>query len=669
MTERVKRRLAYLQAREYRRLRSTEPATDITSQCEGLHPSWIKIRSLEQAEREEKPLFLGEDDVFGFNQYRAHLPKVREAGWVFGNNCIDYASFLQSGLNGICSRIAKSAPNADEGCEEFYEQALAAVQVAFRLVEKYREAAKAQGNDLLYEALCTVPENGAKSYYQALISLRFLCYFLRLNKSVHLPLGRFDFYTKPYYDMSKEKGASEEELLELTELFFIALNFDTDLYDGIQVGDNGQSMMLGGCDEQGRDAFNELSELCLQASEELCVIDPKINVRVNKNTPLALYERCTKLTKQGLGFPQYSNDDVVIPALLSWGYSIEDARNYAVAACWEFIPSGCGAEVPNLGTMVFPLAVENATKKYLLSATTYEQFSKGVEQEIIKQTDEIIAHGNMQTFAPDVVSSLFINCCIERGRDISRGGAKYRNFGMHGAGISTAADALEGIERAIFIEKYVSAETLLDALEKDFVGYEALQKKLLSYPKMGNNEDSVDKKAAFLMDVFSRNVNGRDNGQGGVWRAGTGSAMEYVLSARKVGATADGRKAKDAFGCSFSPALTARVAGPLSAVLSFTKYDLQKVCNGGPFTIEIHDTVFRNTEGETKTAMLVKAFIDRGGHQIQINAINRDRLLEAQKHPENHPNLIVRVWGWSGYFNELDVIYQNHVIRRMEFNF
>ena len=169
------------------------------------------------------------------------------------------------------------------------------------------------------------------------------------------------------------------------------------------------------------------------------------------------------------------------------------------------------------------------------------------------------------------------------------------------------------------------------------------------------------------MDIFTQSVNGKPNNRGGVWRAGTGSAMEYISSANKVGATADGKKAKEPYASSFSPALTTKLNGPLSAIMSFTKYDMKKIVNGGPFTIEIHDTVFRNEEGEKKVAMLVKSFFDLGGHQMQINAVNRERLLDAQKHPEKHPNLIVRVWGWSGYFNELNVQYQNHIIRRMEF--
>ena len=170
------------------------------------------------------------------------------------------------------------------------------------------------------------------------------------------------------------------------------------------------------------------------------------------------------------------------------------------------------------------------------------------------------------------------------------------------------------------------------------------------------------------MSVFADSMNRKRNDRyGGVWRAGTGSAMEYIHSAKVCPATADGRHAGEAYGCSFSPAITTRLDGPLSVIHSFTRFDMKTICNGGPLTLEVHDTVFRNAEGEKKVARLVKAFVRLGGHQLQINSINRDRLIDAQKHPENYPNLIVRVWGWSGYFGELDREYQDHVIKRTEF--
>ena len=154
---------------------------------------------------------------------------------------------------------------------------------------------------------------------------------------------------------------TKEQALELTELFFIAMNFDTDIYTGLQQGDNGQSLVLGGYTENGEE-FNELSAICLDASEELNLIDPKINLRVNKETPLWLFERATRLTKKGLGFPQYLNDDVIIDGLVKLGYDEKDAKDFTVAACWENIIPRCSADIPNVATLDFAKVIDEATK-------------------------------------------------------------------------------------------------------------------------------------------------------------------------------------------------------------------------------------------------------------------------------------------------------------------
>ena len=668
MTERVRKRLEFFNARTYRSARNLEPSENVTEKSAGCTIAMRSANRFVRATQMEIPNFYG-DDPIGFNQYRVNGPiddYMLHVG--YGNITVDYAGFLKGGLQGLYDAIAEKYDGADQVAKEFYDAALICLDGAKEIAQRYQDAAKERGNERLYNALLNVPFYGARDYYEAVISVRFLQFILRLNKTKHVTIGRFDQYAKPYFDLSKQKGATDEELLEITELFFLSLNFDSDIYEGIQTGDNGQSFMLGGCDKDGNDAFNELSEICLTASEELKVIDPKINIRVNKNTPLSLYERGTKLTKQGLGFPQYSNDDVVIPGLVALGYDLEDARDYAVAACWEFIVPACGADYPNIATMNFPLMVERATKKYLLTSESFADFMQKVKSEITLGSNELMQECIGFFLRPEPLLSLFVLPCVEKGRDIFALGAKYNNYGIHGAGISNAADALEAIEKAVFVEKSVDKETLLTALEKNYEGYEFLRKQMQGYAKKGNNEESVDAKAVEIMDAFATAVNGKPNDRGGVYRAGTGSAMEYVLSAAKVGATADGRKAGEPYGSSYSPSLSARLNGPLSAIASFTKYDLKNTINGGPFTIEIHDTVFRNDEGEKKVAMLIKAYIDKGGHQIQINAINRDKLLDAQKHPEKYPNLIVRVWGWSGYFNELDTVYQDHIIKRVEFS-
>lgn len=672
MTEKVQNRLRELWSRDYRALRNMEPEADPQDE--------IKFKTLTTmtyvadhfiyAMSLETPIVHAEDPI-GFYHRCSPLLCRKSGHSIRGNNVtVDYESFLAGGLNGFRRRIAACEAEADEQAQEFYRHAKACLDACEAYILAYREATKQAGAKDLYRALCQVPMDGARTYHEALVSVKFIQYILRVNQNDHLTLGRFDQYMKPYFDASRKEGATDEELLELTELFFLSLNFDSDLYFGVQQGDNGQSMVLGGYNPDGSSAYNDLTEICLAASEELKVIDPKINLRVNKTTPLSIYERGTRLTKQGLGFPQYLNDDIIIPGLIALGYDPEDAWNYSVAACWEPIIPRFGNDVPNVTAMNFPAVVREVTLSELPSCECFADFREKVKlgiEEVCDKTLEKVKTSPKKTARADALFSLFLLPCIERGRDIGAYGTKYNNYGMHGAGIAPAADALEAIERAVFLDKTVTAEELIAALEADFVGFENLQKQLLAYPKMGNNEDSVDEKAAFLMDTFQKKLNHTPNGRGGIWRAGTGTALEYYRSAYEIGATADGRHAGECYGANFSPSLTARVQGPLSAIQSFTKYDLTNIINGGPYTMEIHDTVFRNEEGEKKVAMLVKSYIDLGGHQIQINAINRETLLDAQRNPEKYPNLIVRVWGWSGYFNELEQPYQEHIIRRTEF--
>jgi len=219
----------------------------------------------------------------------------------------------------------------------------------------------------------------------------------------------------------------------------------------------------------------------------------------------------------------------------------------------------------------------------------------------------------------------------------------------------------------VFEEKLISLTDLAAVVDTDFRDRpDLLAKARFGVPKMGNADPVVDQLGKTLLDTFADTWDGRKNGRGGIYRCGTGSAMYYIWHANELHATPDGRLTGQPFAANYAPSLNVRVNGPLSVIQSFTAPDLGRVINGGPLTIEIHDSAFRQADGITKVAQLVKFFIDSGGHQLQLNAINRDRLKDAQAHPDDHRNLIVRVWGWSGYFVELDKPYQDHIIQRVE---
>lgn len=665
MTERVAKQLAFLRDASFRKMRD-ESEINLLEATKDMSDRELAVHRFVVAADAEMPVFLG-DDLFGFSRYRRRLPVTRSLGNCNGNVTIDYETVLAGGLQGIEDEIHARYDNADEEGKRFYDGVLIEFAACKRLVERYRIEAERTNRTRLAKALAQVPIHGARDYYEALVTTHFLHYITHLDYCLLMTIGHFDDYMRPYFDISVANGATYEELLELTELYFITINLDGDIYSNLQLGDNGKSMVLGGINAKGNDVWCALSDICIEASEELCLIDPKINVRVNKNTPLSFYERMTKLTKLGLGFPQYLNDDVVIPGLLSLGYEKEDAQNYTCAACWEYIIPRCGNDIPNIGAANFALVAERTVKKHLLSSDSFDDLLHHYKEEFAIHCDEIVEIASHHRLSPSPLLSAFILPCIEKGRDQVDDAAKYNNIGFHGVAISTAADSLMAVKKAIYEEKVTTKEALLAALKANYEGAEELRRTLLSYPKMGNNHEEVDAIACELLALFDKTMNNRKNARGGICRAGTGSAQAYIFEASHVGATPDGRYANTPFACSFSPSLTARVDGPLSSILSFTKFDLKRVINGGPFTMEIHDTVFRNEESERKVAMLVKAFIDRGGHQMQLNAVNRQKLLDAQKAPENYPNLVVRVWGWSGYFIELDKEFQDHIIARTEF--
>lgn len=537
-----------------------------------------------------------------------------------------------------------------------------AIDNIISLSDKYLEEAKKQGRTDLVEILTQVPRYGARNFREALQFFRILHYSLWLEGNYHNTIGRFDKYIYPYLKTDMEKGIyTEATALELIEDFFLSFNKDSDIYVGVQQGDNGQSMMLGGIDENGNDVYNLLSELCLKASCNNKMIDPKINLRVSKDTPAQRYTEATKLTKAGLGFPQYSNDDIVVPALEKLGYEHNDAVNYTVAACWEFIIPNVGADVANISALSYPKAVDIALHNSLETSDTYEEFFNCVRDEIQKECNTICDNINNLWFIPSPFMNVLMDC------DIYNGG-KYNNFGIHGTGIATAADSLAAIKKYVFGEKSISKQELINAIDSNFENTSELLHKLrYEAPKLGNNDDFVDNIATELLDTFAQSLKGKTNCRGGIYRAGTGSAMYYLWHANEIGASADGRREKEPFGTNYSVSLFAKVKGPVSVIASMTKQHFYNAINGGPLTLEFHQSIFSDDDGIEKVGMLVKNFIDRGGHQLQLNTVNLNKMLDAQKHPENYRQLVVRIWGWSAYFVELDKEYQDHVIARQAY--
>lgn len=572
---------------------------------------------------------------------------IHELGYM-SNLSPNYESVLKTGL------LEKK-----KGADEYGKRIIDSI---INLADRYREEAEKQGKTKLVKVLTRIPRYGATNFYEALQFFRIIHFSLWLEGNYHNTVGRFDKYMYPYFKSDMEKGLySKESALEMVEDFFISFNKDSDLYAGVQQGDNGQSLVLGGVDENGDEVFNLLSELCLQASKNVMLIDPKINLRVNKQTPMKIFELGSELTKAGLGFPQYSNDDVVIDGLMKLGYDKDDACNYVTAACWEFIIPKYGGDVANIGALSFPKVIDIALHKHLENSGTFDEFKKNVKCEINNECNRICLGIQKLWFVP----SPFMNVLMDGG--IYECG-KYNNFGIHGTGIATAADSLAVIEKYIYDRKSVSKTEIIEAVDSNFSKHADLLP-IFRYeaPKMGNDEDLPDMLAVELMNMFADSLEGRANCRGGKYRAGTGSAMYYLWHANEIGASPDGRRNGEPFGTNFSPGIFSRINGPFSVIKSFTKVDFTRAINGGPLTLEFAASMFKDSESVKKIASLVKSFIDMGGHQLQLNAVNTSEMKDAQIHPEKHRRLVVRIWGWSAYFVELDPEYQNHVLMRQQY--
>jgi pyruvate-formate lyase len=671
MTERIKEIKEYQWEKRHHKARQPLPET-LCYRDPGLSDTLRSALRTKQALDAEQP-FLFPGEYIAFTRTLPNLPFLYDEGeWAditsthfihesgnVSNLSPDYEAVLQHGLLYFRERL---------GDGELHKATRITIDALLSLTARYAAAAREAGDEELATVLDRVPAQGARTFREALQSLRILHYAMWCEGDYHNTLGRFDQYMMPYLADDLQAGReTEESALELVEAFFLACNRDSDLYPGMQQGDNGQSMVLGGMTRDGADGYNLLTGLCLDACGELMLIDPKINLRVNKNTPLWVYEKGTRLTRLGLGFPQYQNDDVVIPGLVRLGYAEGDARDYAVAACWEFIIPGKGMEIPNIGALPFANIVDEAIRFDLKDCTDMQALKEKVRQRIFDSVGAAMAERKNLYIIPSPFLSLFFEGCMDSGRDISLG-CRYNNWGLHGTGLAPAADMLAAVEQKVF-EEGLPVDTLLAALEADFTGHEELHESLKYHsPKMGNDEDRVDALACWLLDSFAEAVSGHKNERGGILRAGTGSAMYYIFHANELGATADGREAGVPLPANYAPSLNIRLNGPVSLIKSFTKPDLEKTINGGPLTVEFSDRVFAQEESITKVAQLVQLFVLRGGHQIQLNTVNRERLLDAQRHPEKYRNLIVRVWGWSGYFVELDKCYQDHIIQRTQLN-
>ena len=705
MIDRLERLKEFTRRREFRQYRSTAPQRQIS--CRGSEQLKQAMLFVERC-RDENPVVLP-DERIAFMRTRnslVHIASLRRftIRWFVCNLCglpmrirhlwrrishkddgcrtvrsliynttADYAQIMHHGFAERIEFAKKQMHGAHCAKErEFLECSIVTMEALLELSSRYAAEAERQGNDEVARILRRVPARPPSSFHEALQFLRICNFSQYLAGMAHCGLGRMDQYLWPFYknDVSSEK-LTRSEAAELLAEFFISLNRDSDLYPGIQQGDNGQSVMLGGCDPAtGKSAVNDLTYLILEVSRDVRLIDPKINLRIDRNTPIGLLELGSELTACGLGFPQYSNDEVVIPALVKKGYALEDARDYSVAACWEFVIPGKAADFVNAGAVSFPYAVDQALRKSVgRGRFDEERFKNDVSESLFKQIGNILKWHKLE-YVPHPYLSVLFDGALEARCDFTEC-AKYKLVGIHGAGSANAADAMSAVLEIFKRRGCEGLKELVAAQDKNFSEDGALRDWLVNEaPKVGTSNEKADDALRFLFDAYATEAAKFHN-----LRPGSGSAMFYVwltnpekrpqgLIEPLVGATSDGRLSGNPLGASLAPSHEAKVRGVMSVFRSFANIDYSRIVNGGPVTIELSHSVFDSPEGTKKLSQLIQYFVLLGGQQLQLNVLDVAELEDAVKHPELHRNLIVRVWGWSGYFCELAPEYQQQIIKR-----
>ncbi len=539
-----------------------------------------------------------------------------------------------------------------------------------------------------------VPAYAPETFHEALQHYWFihLGVITELNPWDSFNPGRLDQHLFPFY--TKEIGENtvdKEQAKELLESFWIKFNNHP---SPPKVGVTAQEsstytdfalINIGGLNEQGADATNELSYLMLDVVEEMRILQPSSMVQVSKKSPDRLIKRTAQITKTGFGQPSYFNTDAIVQELLRQGKEIEDARNGGASGCVETGAFGKESYILtgyfNLNK-VLEVTLNNGkdprTGKTIGLKTgepgdfnDYDELFDAFVRQLNHFTDIKLRGNNLiekiyADYMPVPFLSLIIDDCIVNARDYNAGGAKYNTSYVQGVGMGSITDNLTSIRYNVFDEKRLTLNELLKALEVNFVGYEELRHDLIyETPKYGNDDNYADRHAVDVFNAFYQAINGKPTARGGKYRINLLPTTSHVYFGSVINAMPDGRKASEPLSEGISPAQGADRKGPTAVIKTTAKLDHIKT-GGSLLNQKFSPSFFSDEEGINKFVSLIRSYFKLDGHHIQFNVISVETLREAQKHPEKHADLIVRVAGYSDYFNDLSEDLQNEIIKRTE---
>jgi pyruvate formate-lyase/glycerol dehydratase family glycyl radical enzyme len=550
---------------------------------------------------------------------------------------------------------------------------------------------------LMAENCERVPAYPARTFWEACQSFFFLEMMLLLELDfMGLSPGRLDQYLYPYYKKDLAEGRiTKEEAQELIECLWIKLAELVPMKSergAIGTGgySTGQNTIIGGQTKDGKDATNDITYMCLDATKNLMFHEPPLSIRIWNGTPDELWNKAIEVTKVIGGMPSFESDEVIIPGMLNNGTTLEDARNYAIVGCVE--PSSPGISFPCCGGGGAPsfvnlpqclvLALNNGVNPAngkqcgpktgdLAGFKTFEEVKEAYVKQINHFVDWHVTLINMcetitLKYAPAPLLSMVVDDCVEKGLDVLAGGAKYNSIGTAGVGTANVADALMAIKHFVFdLKKYTGAQ-LLEAVRTNWEGQETLRTEIMNgASKYGNDEPEVDELARWSTSVFTTRIN-ESMGPRGPYHAGLWPVTAHVMMGMRTPATLCGRKTGEPLADGISPRQGMDKNGPTAIFKSAAALD-QFVCyNGTLLNMKFHPTAVRGMEGTLKLRDMIKTYFDMKGMHIQLNVVSADTLRDAQKNPDQYRNLVVRVAGYSAFFVELHKILQDDVIARTE---
>jgi formate C-acetyltransferase len=567
-------------------------------------------------------------------------------------------------------------------------------KLLFKAVEEEKD--EKRKNELITMGnICNrVPANPPKTFWEALQYYWFvhLGVTIELNTWDSFNPGRLDQHLNPFYQKELKEGSlTKEKAKELLQSFWIKFNNQpAPPKVGITAQESATytdfcTINIGGVKEDGTDASNDLSYLLLDVIEEMRLLQPSSMVQVSKKNPNLLIKRALKIIKTGYGQPSLFNTEAIIQELVRQGKSLFDARRGGASGCVETGAFGTESyiltgyfNIVKILELTLNNGIDPRTGKQVglitgdpLSFDSFERLYQAFEMQINHFIDIKIQGNNIieQLYAkymPSPFLSLLIDDCILNGKDYNAGGARYNTSYIQGVGMGSITDNLSSIKYNVYDNKKFKMDELLQALRKNFEGFEAIRELLLlNTPKYGNDDDYADDLAIKVFESYYNAVNGRPNTKGGHYRINLLPTTVHVYFGSVIGAMPDGRKTAEPLSEGISPVQGMDKLGPTAVIKSVSKIDHLRT-GGTLLNQKFSPQLLSTEEGLEKLMHLIRAYFRLDGHHIQFNVVSAATLREAQHKPEQYRNLIVRVAGYSDYFVDLTPELQDEIIKRTE---